>query len=66
MFLINILIFVQAGKSSLIGSLFRIAEIEGEIIIDGIDTGALSLEQLRSKISIIPQDPVLFSGMYLL
>ncbi|XP_070491925.1 probable multidrug resistance-associated protein lethal(2)03659 [Chironomus tepperi] len=51
-----------AGKSSLIGSLFRIAEIEGEIIIDGIDTSALSLEQLRSKISIIPQDPVLFSG----
>jgi len=43
--------------------LFRIAEIDGEIIIDGIDTSALSLEQLRSKISIIPQDPVLFSGM---
>lgn len=52
----------QAGKSSLIGSLFRIAEIEGEIIIDGIETSTLSLEQLRSKISIIPQDPVLFSG----
>lgn len=52
----------QAGKSSLIGSLFRIAEIEGEITIDGIETSTLSLEQLRSKISIIPQDPVLFSG----
>lgn len=52
----------QAGKSSLIGSLFRIAEIEGEIVIDGIETSTISLEQLRSKISIIPQDPVLFSG----
>lgn len=46
----------------MIGSLFRIAEIEGEIIIDDIETSRLSLEQLRSKISIIPQDPVLFSG----
>lgn len=54
--------FSQAGKSSLIGSLFRIAEIEGEIIIDDIETSTISLEQLRSQISIIPQDPVLFSG----
>ncbi|CRK98089.1 CLUMA_CG011457, isoform A [Clunio marinus] len=51
-----------AGKSSLIGSLFRMAEIEGEIIIDNIDTSKIDVEQLRSKISIIPQDPVLFSG----
>ncbi|CAO1406085.1 unnamed protein product [Diamesa tonsa] len=51
-----------AGKSSLIGAIYRMAELEGEIIIDGIDTGKISLEQLRSKISIIPQDPVLFSG----
>lgn len=54
--------FSQAGKSSLIGSLFRIAEVEGEIIIDDIETSTISLEQLRSQISIIPQDPVLFSG----
>lgn len=46
----------------MIGSLFRIAEIEGEIIIDDINTAEISLEQLRSQISIIPQDPVLFSG----
>ncbi|XP_055848459.1 ATP-binding cassette sub-family C member 4 [Episyrphus balteatus] len=51
-----------AGKSSLIGALFRLSNIEGEIYIDGIETGTISLEILRSKISIIPQDPVLFSA----
>ncbi|KFB53213.1 AGAP003221-PA-like protein [Anopheles sinensis] len=51
-----------AGKSSLIGALFRLARIDGRIMIDGIDTGVISLEALRSKISIIPQDPVLFSA----
>ncbi|XP_017091987.2 ATP-binding cassette sub-family C member 4 [Drosophila bipectinata] len=51
-----------AGKSSLIGALFRLAHIEGEILIDGIETGAISLETLRTRISIIPQDPVLFSA----
>lgn len=51
-----------AGKSSLIGSLFRLAIIDGEIIIDGIDTSTIKLSDLRSRIAIIPQDPVLFSG----
>lgn len=51
-----------AGKSSLIAALFRMATIEGSIIIDDLDTKDLTLEELRSKISIIPQDPVLFSG----
>lgn len=51
-----------AGKSSLIGAIFRLAHIEGEIIIDGIDTSAITLRDLRAHISIIPQDPVLFSG----
>lgn len=51
-----------AGKSSLIGSLFRLAVMEGNVIIDGIDTSAIDLHDLRSRIAIIPQDPVLFSG----
>ncbi|XP_026764568.1 ATP-binding cassette subfamily C member 4-like isoform X2 [Galleria mellonella] len=51
-----------AGKSSLISSLFRLAIVEGEVLIDDVETGTLSLQGLRSKISIIPQEPVLFSA----
>ncbi|KAL6254634.1 hypothetical protein P5V15_013941 [Pogonomyrmex californicus] len=51
-----------AGKSSLISALFRLAKVEGIIEIDGTDTGLIALEDFRRKISIIPQDPVLFSG----
>ena len=51
-----------AGKSSLITAIFRLTEPDGQIIIDGIDTKSIGLHDLRSKISIIPQDPVLFSG----
>lgn len=51
-----------AGKSSLIAALFRMAIIEGSIILDGIDTATIALQYLRSRISIIPQDPVLFSA----
>lgn len=51
-----------AGKSSMIASLFHLYEIEGSILIDDVDTKMLSLEMVRSKISIIPQEPVLFSG----
>jgi ABC-type multidrug transport system fused ATPase/permease subunit len=35
---------------------------EGKIIIDGIDIATLGLHSLRSRLTIIPQDPVLFSG----
>ncbi|KAJ3634109.1 hypothetical protein MTP99_011017 [Tenebrio molitor] len=51
-----------AGKSSLITAIFRLASIEGNIIVDNIDTKQISLNSLRSRISIIPQEPVLFSG----
>ncbi|XP_043286728.1 probable multidrug resistance-associated protein lethal(2)03659 [Venturia canescens] len=51
-----------AGKSSLIQALFRLADIEGKIEIDGVETGEIGLHDLRSKISIIPQEPFLFSG----
>lgn len=51
-----------AGKSSLINALFRLSYNEGSIIIDGRDSETMGLHDLRSKISIIPQEPVLFSG----
>lgn len=52
-----------AGKSSLSLALFRILEPNhGSIIIDGINTLNLGLHDLRHKLTIIPQDPVIFSG----
>lgn len=52
-----------AGKSSLTLSLFRIIEAAGgKIFIDGLDVSQMGLHALRSKLTIIPQDPVLFSG----
>ena len=53
-----------AGKSSLVLCLMRIIELEsGRIVIDGVDIKQLELEDLRSHIAIIPQEPLLFSGM---
>ncbi|KTF80935.1 hypothetical protein cypCar_00017707 [Cyprinus carpio] len=52
-----------AGKSSLALGIFRILEAaKGKIFIDGINIAEIGLHQLRSRITIIPQDPVLFSG----
>ncbi|KAF2200266.1 P-loop containing nucleoside triphosphate hydrolase protein [Delitschia confertaspora ATCC 74209] len=52
-----------SGKSSLTLSLFRVLEAErGSIVIDGIDISTIRLSDLRSRLAIIPQDPVLFSG----
>ncbi|KAI9203555.1 P-loop containing nucleoside triphosphate hydrolase protein [Polychytrium aggregatum] len=52
-----------AGKSSLSLVLFRILPIiEGSIVIDSIDVFSIGLQDLRSRLTIIPQDPVLFAG----
>ncbi|KAK4879949.1 hypothetical protein RN001_008095 [Aquatica leii] len=51
-----------AGKTSTIAALFQLYEIEGSIIIDDIDTTKVPLDIVRSKLAIIPQEPVLFTG----
>lgn len=52
-----------AGKSSLTLALFRFLEArQGHISIDGLDISKIKLHDLRSRLAIIPQDPVLFSG----
>lgn len=51
-----------AGKSSLVQALFQLAPSTGSIQIDGLSIKDMQLKELRSKMSIIPQDPILFSG----
>ncbi|KAJ3195070.1 hypothetical protein HK101_001204 [Irineochytrium annulatum] len=52
-----------SGKSTLVTTLFRLVEPEkGTIKIDGVDIQTLGLTTLRSRMQIIPQEPVLFTG----
>lgn len=52
-----------AGKTSITVALYRLSSLtSGRITIDDIDIASLGLQDLRSRIAIIPQDPVLFSG----
>ncbi|KAI8906294.1 P-loop containing nucleoside triphosphate hydrolase protein [Gorgonomyces haynaldii] len=52
-----------SGKSTILMALMRITDpAEGKIVIDGIDTGKLSLSRLRSRIAVIPQEPVMLTG----
>ncbi|NXK85455.1 MRP7 protein, partial [Formicarius rufipectus] len=52
-----------SGKSTLFLALFRMVELKsGRILLDGVDSQLVGLEELRSSLAIIPQDPFLFSG----
>ncbi|NXS91481.1 MRP7 protein, partial [Jacana jacana] len=52
-----------SGKSTLFLALFRMLELKsGRILLDGVDSQLVGLEDLRSRLAIIPQDPFLFSG----
>ena len=52
-----------AGKSSLLTGLLRLVELErGSVHIDGVDVAKMGLAELRRKVAVLPQDPLIFSG----
>jgi ATP-binding cassette subfamily C (CFTR/MRP) protein 4 len=59
---LELLVELVPASLRLISALFRLYDFEGTIFIDGIDTKTVPLHTLRSKIAIIPQEPILFLG----
>jgi len=54
---------IGSGKSTVVQTLFRLLEAEeGKILIDGVDISQVGLHRLRTRMSVIPQVPTLFSG----
>jgi subfamily B ATP-binding cassette protein MsbA len=52
-----------AGKTTLLSLLLRLYELdEGAILVDGVDIRGVSVESLRSQVTIVPQEPTLFGG----
>ena len=51
------------GKTTLMMALYRIMELAGgRLLIDGLDVATIGLADLRSRLALVPQDPVVFSG----
>lgn len=59
---IGIIANSERVKRALINVLFRLYPINGSVIIDGIDIANVNLKKLRTNISLIPQNPIIFSG----
>jgi ATP-binding cassette subfamily C (CFTR/MRP) protein 4 len=59
---IGIIARTGAGKTCLISVFFRLFLFEGSVVIDSVDTKSIPLTELRSKITVIPQDSILLLG----